>query len=240
MSQSSPAKIPPKGDQPVAAPVVEPGFEEHLHKFWEKNRNGVLMVCVAAVLAIAVREGWQYFADQRENSIQQDYARLGDRTDGLAAFAEANPDHVLAGVAWLRLADDNFEKADYKAAAANYLKAAGKLKNEELISRARLGAGMSLLAGGDNSGGEAALKALGADQTATKDVRSEATYHLASLAAAAGKVDEVKKLVEELDKIDATGTWSQRGMMLLATTPGAGAGQPAAQPATTIKFNPGG
>ncbi len=194
--------------------------------------------CVAALLVIVGREGWQYFSAMHEKSVQADFARAGDKPDMLAAFADTNSGHTLAGVAYLQLADQKFEAQDFRQAATLYLKAAGSLKNEVLLGRARLGAAMSQVNGGDAANGESALKAVGADQALLKTVRAEATYNLASLAFETGRLDDVKKYAGEIEKIDMAGTWSQRAAMLLASI------QAGTKPADTvvpaISFKPGG
>ena len=134
----------------------------------------------------------------------------------------------MAGVANLQLADQKFAAADYKQAGTLYTKAATVLKSDLLLGRARLGAAISQIHGGDKAAGEAALKAIGADQSLLKTVRAEATFHLASVAYEAGRTDEVKKLIEEVTKIDLGGPWSQRAMALQMTlqpdgTPSGGA-----------------
>ena len=238
MSQPSPADQPTPGANPAATPVIGPGFETAVHVFWEKNRNLILLVCAASLLAIVVREGWQYFSVMREKEVQEEYARIADKSDKLAAFAEANAGHALAGVAYLRLADETYAAADYKQAAGIYQKAVGLVKNEALLGRAKLGVAMSQLNGSDKAAGEAALKALGADQSLLKGVRAEATYHLASLAYAAGNSNEVRKLVEEVGKIEPNGGWSQRATMLLASLETAG--RPADPSVPTLSIKPGG
>ncbi len=233
MSLLPPAESSPPSANPADVPVAEPGFEVLVQAFWEKNRSLILFGCAAALLAIVGREGWQYVSAMREKGVQQEYAKVADRADKLAAFADAHAGHVLAGVAYLQLADQRFEAADYKQAAAFYVKATGNLKNESLLGRARLGNAISLLEGGDQLAGEAALQALGADATVLKAVRAEAIYHLASLAFDAGKTDEVKKFVEEVTKIDLAGAWSQRATALLANL---AADDSPADPAGVIKF----
>jgi Tetratricopeptide repeat-like domain len=224
MSQPAPADQTPRQADP-AAPVVEPGFEVALHLFWEKNRNLILLACAAILLAIVIREGLQYFTAQREQDTQAEYAKISDQPAKLPAFADAHSGHALAGVAWLRVADDKFSTGDYAAAAAAYQKATGSLKNEALLGRAKLGAAISQLSGSDRAGGEAALKALSADPALPNGVRAEATYHLASLAIEAGNADEARKLVDQIGRIDPTGPWSQRATALLASLP-AQAGKP--------------
>ena len=218
MSQLPPAESASRHAD-AAAPVVEPGFEVTVQAFWDKNRGFILGMCVLALVAIFARSGWQYYAESHEASVQDDYAKAADVPAKLAAFADANAGHPLAGVAYLKLADDKFSAGDYAGAAAGYQKAAGSIKNEAILGRAKLGAAISQVNGAEAAAGEAALKALSADPAQLKAVRAEASYHLASLAAAAGKADEARKLVEQISRIDATSTWSQRGTILLATLP---------------------
>lgn len=199
-----------------SAVAIEDGFEIALHAFWDKNRSLVLLICVAALLTIIGREGWQYYVAQHEQSVRDDYAKMADRPEQLATFAGANPDHALAGVAYLRLADNKYAAADFHAAADNYKKAASSLKNPVLLGRAKVGAAMSLFYTGDKSAGEAALKAIGTDTTLAKSARLEADFHLATLALEAGNAAEVSRLVAETSKIDAGSVWSQRTTALLS------------------------
>ena len=66
MSQPHPTHLGPHGEKPADAAVVEPGFEVAIHEFWDRNCNFILLLCAAALLVIAGREGWQYFAANRE------------------------------------------------------------------------------------------------------------------------------------------------------------------------------
>ncbi|NBR09469.1 MAG: hypothetical protein EBT98_07490 [Opitutaceae bacterium] len=238
MSQLPPTTPDSPHADAATAPVAAPSFEVIVHAFWEKNRNFIFGVCAAALVAIVVREGWQYFAAQHEAEVQAEYARIAEQPTRLTAFAEAHAGHALAGVAYLKLADDKFSTGDFAGAASTYVKAAGQLKNEALVGRAQLGAAISRFSGADKTAGEAALKKLSADATLLKSVRAEATYHLASIASAAGKAVEVKQLAEQISQIDATGAWAQRAMMLLSTLPAPAAGSPAS-PAAELNFKAG-
>ncbi|MBA4137327.1 MAG: hypothetical protein C0518_08440 [Opitutus sp.] len=236
--------VPPSAPQPhdPANPPPPAGAEEFalkVHTFWEKNRSAIFILIAAIFIALLGREGWSYFAEQRERGVQADYAKVADRIDQLPKFAEANKGHALAGVAWLRVADDSYAKNDFKAAATNYQKAAATLENTALKSRARLGAAVSQLAAGDRTAAETGLKALSADATATAALRAEASYHLAALAHEAGKDEDAKKLIDEIAKLDANGLWAQRGFMLRAQIE---ARKPAVAPAPTtpaVQFKPG-
>ena len=239
MSQPTPADHTPRGATPAATPTVEPGFEVALHAFWaeKKNRTFVLGACVAILMGIVVWKGMEYFAAEREQGIQAEFAKISDQPARLAAFAEDHGGHALAGVALLQLADDRFSAGDFAAATAGYQKAAGVLKYDALLGRARLGAAISQVSGTARLAGEAALKALSADTTLLKGIRAEATYHLASLALEAGNVDEVRKLVDQVSRIDAAGPWSQRATALLAALPPGGS--PVLNPAPGVTFKPG-
>jgi hypothetical protein len=237
MSQLPSADRSPPGTKPATAPAVAPAFDAEMHAFWARNRGLILLVCVAVLLAITAREGFRYFSVMHEQSIREEYAKVADSPDRLAGFAEDHPGHALAGIAYLKLADQKFESGDYRSATPLYTKAAGSLTNEALLGRARLGAAVSQISGGDQAGGEAALKVISADQAVFKDVRAEATYHLATLALEAGRTEDVKKLVEEVTKIDLTGAWSQRATLLLAGLPAGDT--PAAANASGLSFKPG-
>jgi predicted negative regulator of RcsB-dependent stress response len=234
MSQLPPAK--PTSEEPT--PVYEPAFETAVQSFWAKNQKVVLILVGLVLLAIVGREAWQYLAASREQGVQADYAKAGDQAAKLESFAAANSGHALAGVAYLRIADEKFTAGDYKTAAANYQKAAGNLKNPVMLGRSRLGAAISQLNAGDAAAGEAALKGISADASLDKGVRAEATYDLAALAAEAGKADDVKKYSEEVSKIDATSSWAQRATLLVVRAPGAA--QPAATSTPSLTFKPGG
>jgi len=226
----------PASDNPADVSVVEPGFEVKVHAFWEKNRSLILMACVVVLLAIIGREGWAKYAEMRENDIRSEFAKIADQPEKLAGFAESHAGHGLAGVAFLKLADQKFEAADFKQAGMLYSKAADNVKNAVLLGRARLGAAMSQISSGDAAAGEASLKAVGADAALLKDARAEAYYHLAAAAIESGNSAEAKKLVDEINKIDLSGSWSQRATMLLASLPADA--KSSAPSDSTVSFKP--
>jgi hypothetical protein len=78
---------------------------------------------------------------------------------------------------------------------------------------------MAKIAAGKTAEGETALKALAGDAAQLKGIRAEASYHLASLAAEAGRADDVKKYSEQVAQIDPSSPWTQRAMTLRASLP---------------------
>ncbi len=237
----------PAENQPQATATPDTSgtsLEPVVREFWARNRNFVLGLCAAVLLAIVGREGWQYYAAARDREAQDAFAQAGTDASRLDRFATDHTGHPLAGAARLIVADQKFTAGDFKAAAEAYGKAAGALKLDVLLGRAKLGAAVSRLRSGDPAGGEAALKAVSADAALPGAVRSEAAYHLATLAVEAGRADEAVKLTEEVSKIDATGAWAQRAAILRASIEVAGPAAPASPaPATSEPaplFKPGG
>lgn len=229
---------------------VAPGFEDKLRIFWEKNSKTVLIVCVAVLAAIVIRGGWELVQSQKAKGIAADYAAAASDSAKLKGFAESHEGHALGGAAYLRLADEAYAAGKFADAAAHYEKAAAILKEGPFAGRIRLGLAVSKIQAGNASEADAALKALANDVGQLKAVRAEAAYHLATLAAAAGKNDEVAKLAEQIMTIDPQGTWSQRAMMLRATLPAGEATTAAPAPTATeektddatpaVSFKPGG
>lgn len=211
---------PPSAENPTSgqAAPAEPGLDVTAQAFWEKNRTLILVVLGAALLAIIGREGWQYLAHQRDLGVQADYAKVSDRPEQLAAFAAAHGDHPLGGVALLRLADARYAAGDFRQAGENYKKALATLKQPALLGRARVGAAVSQVSGGDTAGGETALKSISTDTTLPKNIRAEAYYHLATLAKDAGNTAEVTRLVAEIGKVDPVSVWAQRATSLVAVS----------------------
>ncbi len=240
MSIVPPVAPPPHDPANPPPPVGAEEFALKVQLFWEKNRSAILLAIGLVFAALLAREGWQWFLASRERGVQEAYAKVADRMDQLPKFAADNAGHALAGVAWLRAADDAYSKNDFKTAVAHYGKAADSLGNIALKSRARLGAAMSQLAAGDAAAAQAALKTLGADAAASTPARAEATYHLAVLAQGGGRTDEAKSLLDEVGRIEPMGLWAQRAFGLRAQIEAAqpAAAAPSAPPA--IEFKPGG
>ena len=199
---------------------VTSDFATDVHNFWEKNRALVLMLCTAVLLAIVGYQGLQYFNAMRDQNAREDYAKAAGASDRLLGFAGEHSGHPLAAIALLQVADAKYSAGDYSAALTGYQKAIAVLENPTLKARARLGAAVSRLSAGDQTAAETDLKALSTDTAADKNIRAEATYHLATLANGAGKGDEVRQLLDEVTKLDGTGIWAQRAMQLRASLMG--------------------
>lgn len=234
---------------PTAAPAPVVGAAElaaHVQTFWEKNRNLILGACAAGILAIAAVEAWRVYAAARDRGVQEEFAAAGADATKLTRFAADHSGHPLAGAALLRLADQKFEAGDFKGAAGLYAQSADSATLAALRGRARLGAAMSQILGGDRAAGETALQAISADAALPKGVRAEAAYHRASLALEDGKREEAAKLAGEVGTLDATSGWAQRAAALraslevVAPAPAAASAPAPAPTESSPLFKPGG
>jgi len=220
MSTPSTPSTPPAGDDrnlvQTAPAAATPGFEERMQAFWVKNSKAIMLVCLVVLLAIVAKGGMEWMQASKERGIASDYA-AATSNEKLAAFASTHSSHALAGAAHLRLADEAFGEGRYAEARTSYEKAAAILKTGPFAGRVRLGVAMSKFHTNDVAGAEADLRALADDVMQLKAVRSEAAYHLASLASEAGRTDDVARLSDQIMTIDPSSLWSQRAMMLRAT-----------------------
>lgn len=229
---TTPPNPTPAGDDrnlvAVDANVLAPTFEDKLLLFWAKNGTKVIVVCVVVLVGILAKGGWEWVEAQKEAGVQKDYV-AATTSEKLKAFAAANSGHTLAAAAQLRLADEAYAAGKTTEAVAGYESVISILKTGPFATRARLGVAMAKLVGGKTVEGEAALKALAGDATQSKGVRVEAAYHLASLAADAGRADDVKKYSEQIAQIDPASPWTQRAMMLRSAVPVAAPATPAVE-----------
>jgi len=227
----SPA-LPSDSQPPDAAVDVNANPDLVLIGFWEKNREIVVIACLVILGVILGRAGWQYYSSQKEIGVQREYVEAAT-PEQLRAFAEAHPDHPLAGVAELRVADTAYQAGQNADALAAYTRAESLLKTGVLAARAQLGAAIIKIQTGQTAEGVAALQQLANDTKGFANIRAEATYHLASVAAEAGRADETRQLSTQLMQIDPSSPWTQRVFALQAKLPA-----PAAAPAAASALPP--
>ena len=209
------------GNDPKLVAVNETNadtFEDKLQLFWEKNGKVVIGVCVLVLLVIVGKGVWEHFAKKKELEIEQAYA-AATTSEQLKSFAAAHPDHTLAGISHLRLADEAYAADKSADAQAAYEKAIAVLKEGPLVARAKLGLALTKVQAGKAAEGAADLKQLANDATQLKAVRAEAMYHLASLSAQAGNATEVQTFSDQLMQLDPSSPWAQRAMALRASLP---------------------
>jgi hypothetical protein len=212
-SPSSP-NVPGKVSGAAAVPAA-PELEHHLKTFWEKYNGAVVAVCCVIALAIVGKGGWDYYAAQRELGIEGEFVAATTPAQQ-RTFVATHPDHALSGVAEIQIGDAAYAANQIPDALAAYTQAVDILKTGPLSARAELGLAMCKIQSGRVEEGEAALRQLADDATGFKAVRSEAAYHLASLAAVAGRTAELQKLSTQILQIDPNSPWAERVFALQA------------------------
>lgn len=230
---NQPSVNPNRSGDPAGKNEIEPPFEEQLRAIWEKkeNRTAVFVGCAAVIVGILAWYGYKALAAQRENEVETAFSAAVVPAR-LRTFAMEHQGHPLAGIARLKLADDAYTAGNYAAAIDDYSQAAAALPGTPFASRALLGKAVCQIRTDKVSEGTAALKQLAEDATQLKAVRSEAAYHLASLAFDAGNLDDVTKFTDLIMQIDAGGPWAQRAIQLRMQVPVRAAPQ-ASMPATS-------
>ncbi|HTQ29921.1 MAG TPA: hypothetical protein VMI53_01810 [Opitutaceae bacterium] len=212
----------PNNSQTAPDAPASPGgalrHEEKLHDFWNKNRTTIFAACIAVLLVVAGKGIWEIYRVQREKSIQADYA-AATTPEKLRTFAREHSGHILAGVASLRLADDEYSSEKYADALADYELAATALHDTTLAGRTLLGQAICKLHSGLAADGETQLKQLAGDPAQLQAVRAEAAYYLATRAADEGRVEDAKRFADQVQQIDAQGIWAQRALSLRASLP---------------------
>lgn len=206
--------------------------EERVQLFWTKYRGLITLFCAAVALGIVANYAWNYYKGQQETAVQQDYAASAT-VDQLKRFVLNHPNHPLTRVAELRLADAAYAAGRVAEARDDYATVANALPAGPFGARARLGLGMAQIQSGETAEGEATLQRLANDPAQFEAARSEAIYQLASLAAAAGRGDEVQRYAAQLIQLDPNSPWTERAFVLEASlnasrpsiTPGVPAGK---------------
>src|SRR5690606_24687182 len=123
-------------------------------------------------------------AEQRDLEVRKAYA-AATTPELVKSFAAAHAGHPLGAIALLRTADDAYAAGNSAEAITAYGEAMAALKDGPLAARAKLGRALAMIQGGRGTEGSAELKQLVNDVGQLKAIRTEATYHLASLAAEA-------------------------------------------------------
>jgi predicted negative regulator of RcsB-dependent stress response len=226
-SDSSPSSGDDRNLVSIDASYIAPTFEDRLRLFWEQNSRTVLISCAIVLVGIVAKGGYEILSAQREKGIAADYA-IATSDAQLKAFAASHADHMLGGLAELRLADQAYAAGNYGDARGSYVKAAGALKNTTFGQRARLAGAICAVQAGSAAEGEAALKLITTDLAVAKIVRAEAAYHLATLAVASGNSAEAIRFIEQVASIDMEGQWAERATLLRSALPPSVAVSPAA------------
>jgi hypothetical protein len=207
----------PVPSDPNAAPVPVP-LDESFRQAWERHGTLAYTICVAVILAIIVKGGWEYMLAHKELDIRKEYAAC-TTAESYRAFAASHPGHPLAALAELNVADDAYASGHFGDAVADYDRAASDLPIGPFRSRAKLGQAMALALSGKKADAETSLRQILNDASQLNALRCEAGYQLANLAVAANRPAELEKLAEQMMQIDPTNPFAERTLQLRAAMP---------------------
>ncbi|NDV62391.1 tetratricopeptide repeat protein [Puniceicoccales bacterium CK1056] len=187
--------LPPQGLNPDSDLPPDADMEERFNDFWKNNGTGIFGgIAIGALIVVGIQL-FQYFGEKKEASIQEAFA-ASSSVEEKVAFAGEYPDHQLAALAQLQVADSRYEEQAYGEAADAYAEAAKGFEDPTMASRALLGQGMSLLMGGSLESGRALLEAVALDTTALDQTRGEAAYNLAVTYWEAGDTERVTEITD--------------------------------------------
>jgi len=210
---------PPGDDRNLVATsesAAAPDLEEVVQQFWEKNRSLIMGLAVVILVAIIVRNGWEYYQVSQIESAREEFAQA-DSDAALAAFADDHAGSALAGAALLKVADNAYAEQRYGDAITAYDAAAEDLAGTPFVHRIALGRAMALKMSGDLDGGKGALQNVANDTSAAAAVRGEAIYHLAAMALETEDLAQINDLATQIEAFAPGSTWAQRVTIMRAT-----------------------
>jgi len=217
----TPPSPPPTGDDRNLVPLNEVtagSLEDWLEIFWKKYGRAVMALFALIVLGVIGKGIWDYFANQKDLEVRKAYA-AATTPELVKSFASTHSGHPLSAIARLRVADAAYTAGNSAEAITGYGEAMAALEDGPLQARAKLGRALAMIQGGRGTEGSAELKQLANDASGFKAIRTEAIYHLTSLAAEARDSTEVQKFSDQLMQIDPTSPWTQRAFELRSSLP---------------------
>ena len=210
---------PPTPSDPLATTPIPVPFDERFRQAWERNANAIYAACGIVIAGILAKGAWDYLVAQKEIGTRKEYAACNS-TEAFRAFAASHAGHPLAGVADLRVADNAYGLGHFADAVAGYERAIGELPASPFQSRAKLGLAIAQAQSGRAADAQAGLRQILNDPNQLNTIRCEAGYHLAEVAFAAGRAEEVQRLAEQLMQIDPSSAFAERAFALRAEMPG--------------------
>lgn len=184
-------------------------FEDRVNIYWQENK-GFLIGCITALfLVIAGYQGIQIIKEQRELAFQTKYSEA-NVNGTLAEFARAHSNKALGGFAALKTADQAYADEDFETALEFYNLTLSSLKDTIFAGRARIGTAFALYKSGKVEEGLAQLGSITSDTALPEAIRTEAAYHLAVEAHAAGRTAEFSGYTEQVNGSAFAGPWQQR------------------------------
>lgn len=183
-------------------------FDEWVVHTWSQHKNAILLSIAAVAVAIV---GFQMFEKARQSRVadmQVAYQQISNDTGKLIAFAQKHSGQPLAGVAFLKLGDEEYSNENFSQ-AAQYYKLAASMLPDEMKSRAQFGQAMSTLRTNNTAQAMPLLETLSNDTENLMTLRAEAAYTLAILDLQAGHHDDFERQLTKLEQLPNSEFWVQ-------------------------------
>lgn len=197
---------------------AESSLEDQLVVYWNRHKNQIVLTISAALLIII---GFQLTKWWRGKTV-------ADRAAAYAAasgdsqketFADDHSGTDLGGVAYLELADEAFEAADYSNAAGYYQKALDAFEMVIFKQRAHLSLAMSRLLAGEESAAVQELESIAANTVYPEAARGEAYYQLSVIDWKRADFESMLRRHEEIDSLLNAGNWQAKARQLQNSIP---------------------
>lgn len=230
MNERFPQKKKPSGDDRNLVLVDEDfqdaDFEDRVWLFWQRHGKKTIAAGVALFVAIIAAIVYVEVGKMRIAGLESEFAAAGTLEQKLD-FAKANESDPVAGTAYFAVGGE-YARAGKNAEAAEAFGNAARVFSaiegyESMRDRATVSRAAALARAGTpealNSAKEI-LKTLAGTPGADALYRGQAMYELASLALAAGTLDEARQWINEMDRsLDPANFWQTRKRLLISIEP---------------------
>ncbi len=189
---------------------TELNIDESFQVFWEKNKGSIVQ-WIVIILVVSV--GFQLFKlyENKQNVNLQDEFLVSLETEDLRlAFANNHKAEPLAGLNFLKSANEVYAKAEYKEASVLYKKSTDALVGTALHAKVWMSYAISLIKSGDKTAGIKELEMLSSTETAFDAVKADALLKLIILAVDEKNVSAVDDYIARLSMIENTAYTLQR------------------------------
>lgn len=201
-------------------------FEDRVWLFWQRHGKKTIAAGVALFVAIIAAIVYVEVGKMRVAALEAEFAAAGTAEQKLA-FARANESDPVAGTAFFAVGSEYAEAGKNAEAAEAFADAARVFSAfegfEAMRDRATVARAAALARTGTPEALASAkeiLKNLAGTPTADPLYRGQAMYELASLALAAGTLDEARLWIDEMDRsLDAANFWQERKRTLISIEP---------------------
>ncbi len=201
-------------------------FEDRVWLFWQRHGKKTIAAGVALFVAIIAAIVYVEVGKMRIAGLEAEFAAAGTLEQKLE-FAKANESDPIAGTAYFAVGGEyartgkNAEAAEAFGNAARVfaeLDGYATMRDRATVSRAaalaRAGTPEAL------ASAKEILKTLAGTPDADALYRGQAMYELASLALAAGTLDEARLWLNEMDRsLDPANFWQDRKRLLISIEP---------------------